>query len=42
MTSGNWPSSVPETTVIEGRIGIAPTETMDEAQKSLETMVDGT
>ena len=41
MTSGNWPSSVPETTVIEGRIGIAPTETMDEAQKSLETMVDG-
>ena len=41
MTSGNWPSSVPETTVIEGRIGIAPTETMDEAQKSLETMVNG-
>lgn len=41
MTSGNWPSSVPETTVIEGRLGIAPTETMEEAQKSLELMVDG-
>ena len=35
MTSGNWPSSVPEMTVLEGRLGIAPTETMEEAQKLL-------
>lgn len=40
MNSGNWPSSVPETTILEGRLGIAPTETMEEAQASLETMVD--
>lgn len=39
MTSGNWPSSVPEMTILEGRLGIAPTETMEEAQKSLETMI---
>ncbi len=39
MMSGNWPSSVPETTILEGRLGIAPTETMEEAQQSLETMV---
>ena len=38
MMSGNWPSSVPETTILEGRLGIAPTETMEEAQQSLETM----
>lgn len=40
MNSGNWPSSVPETTVLEGRLGIAPTETMESAQASLKTMVD--
>lgn len=39
MTSGSWPSSVPEITVLEGRLGIAPTETMEEAQQSLEMMV---
>lgn len=40
MTSGNWPSSVPETTFLEGRLGIAPTETMEAAQKSLETIIE--
>ncbi|MCK1991133.1 peptidase [Peribacillus muralis] len=35
MNSGNWPSSVPDMAVLEGRFGIAPTETMEEAQRSL-------
>ncbi|WP_285766044.1 peptidase [Peribacillus sp. SI8-4] len=35
MKSGNWPSSVPDTAVLEGRLGIAPTETMEDAQRSL-------
>ena len=40
MISGSWPSSVPETTVLEGRLGIAPTETMEEAQRSLQATID--
>ncbi len=40
MISGSWPSSVPETTVLEGRLGIAPTEKMEEAQRSLEATID--
>lgn len=40
MTSGTWPSSVPEVTVLEGRLGIAPTETMEEAQQSLATLIE--
>lgn len=39
MTSGNWPSSVPEMTVLEGRLGIAPTETMEEAKSSLQSVI---
>ncbi|MGE7766106.1 peptidase [Peribacillus sp. NPDC096540] len=35
IQSGNWPSSVPDTAVLEGRLGIAPTETMEAAQRSL-------
>ncbi|MFB6802080.1 peptidase [Peribacillus butanolivorans] len=35
IQSGNWPSSVPDTAVLEGRFGIAPTETMEAAQRSL-------
>ncbi|AZV43946.1 peptidase [Peribacillus asahii] len=40
MESGNWPSSVPETAIVEGRFGIAPTETMEAAKDSLETMIE--
>jgi acetylornithine deacetylase len=40
IQSGNWPSSVPDTAVLEGRFGIAPTETMEEAQKSLKERID--
>ncbi len=34
--SGEWPSSVPDIAVIEGRMGIAPNETIEEAVKTLE------
>ncbi|MCP1159203.1 peptidase [Bacillus infantis] len=36
ITSGEWPSSVPDTAVIEGRIGVAPEENMKMAEKELE------
>lgn len=39
ITSGNWPSSVPDLAVIEGRIGVAPNETMKEAELELETVL---
>jgi acetylornithine deacetylase len=36
ISSGEWPSSVPDTAVIEGRIGVAPEENMKMAEKELE------
>lgn len=36
ITSGEWPSSVPDTAVIEGRIGVAPEENMKMAENELE------
>lgn len=35
--SGQWPSSVPDRAVIEGRMGVAPNESIEEAKKSLES-----
>jgi len=35
ITGGNWPSSVPDTVILEGRFGVAPHETIEEAQLSL-------
>lgn len=35
FNSGNWPSSVPDLTVIEGRIGVAPGEEMDAVRDQL-------
>lgn len=35
IKSGEWPSSVPDLAVIEGRFGIAPTETMEAAQTTM-------
>jgi acetylornithine deacetylase len=44
IQSGEWPSSVPDLAVIEGRMGVAPGETMEEAKKemmaSLEEMAE--
>ncbi|MBY0122727.1 peptidase [Bacillus sp. S/N-304-OC-R1] len=34
--SGEWPSSVPDIAVIEGRIGVAPHESMEAVEKELE------
>lgn len=36
ISSGHWPSSVPDVAIIEGRIGVAPNETLDEAEKTME------
>jgi acetylornithine deacetylase len=36
IESGNWPSSVPDLAVIEGRMGVAPNETMEDAEKEME------
>ncbi len=34
--SGEWPSSVPDMAVIEGRIGVSPDERLEDARKALE------
>jgi acetylornithine deacetylase len=35
ISGGNWPSSVPDSVIMEGRLGIAPTESVEAAQQSL-------
>ncbi|MFJ7678254.1 peptidase [Peribacillus sp. NPDC046944] len=40
IQSGNWPSSVPDTAILEGRFGVAPKETMEAAQLSLKNKID--
>lgn len=37
--SGEWPSSVPDIAVIEGRMGIAPNETVAQAEKAMESFL---
>jgi acetylornithine deacetylase len=36
ISGGNWPSSVPDTVLLEGRIGVAPHETLEEVKRELE------
>jgi acetylornithine deacetylase len=36
ISGGNWPSSVPDTVQLEGRIGVAPHETLEEVKRELE------
>jgi acetylornithine deacetylase len=36
LTSGEWPSSVPDTAIIEGRMGVSPDETIQSAQLEME------
>lgn len=36
ITSGEWPSSVPDLAIIEGRMGVAPSETMEAAEREME------
>jgi acetylornithine deacetylase len=36
LSSGEWPSSVPDTAIIEGRMGVSPEETIQSAQQEME------
>lgn len=36
ISGGNWPSSVPDLLKIEGRMGVAPNEKVDDAQREME------
>jgi len=36
ISSGSWPSSVPDLAIIEGRMGVAPDETMEHAKHEME------
>jgi acetylornithine deacetylase len=40
MEGGTWPSSVPDLVKLEGRMGVAPEETMDHAQKEMENWLE--
>lgn len=40
IQSGQWPSSVPDLCVIEGRIGVAPNESLREAEIQLEKCLE--
>jgi acetylornithine deacetylase len=40
ITSGNWPSSVPDLAIVEGRMGVAPNESLEGAERELESMLD--
>ncbi|WP_202617855.1 peptidase [Bacillus dakarensis] len=40
IQSGQWPSSVPDLCVIEGRIGVAPSESLREAEIQLEKCLE--
>lgn len=39
IKGGDWPSSVPDVVKLEGRIGIAPNETMEEVQNEMEEWI---
>jgi acetylornithine deacetylase len=39
INSGQWPSSVPDLCIIEGRMGVAPGETLQEAERELENAI---
>ncbi|BCB04420.1 peptidase [Bacillus sp. KH172YL63] len=41
IESGKWPSSVPDTAVIEGRIGVGPWETMQEVEEEFVQALNG-
>ena len=36
ISSGQWPSTVPDIAIIEGRMGVAPDESLKEAEKEME------
>jgi acetylornithine deacetylase len=40
VRAGNWPSSVPESLVVEGRAGLVPGESLDETRRALVGVID--
>ena len=40
INSGEWPSSVPDVAVIEGRMGVAPDETITAAQQEMAAVLN--
>ena len=40
IQSGNWPSTVPDKAIIEGRFGFAPSETLDDVRTILNRLLD--
>ncbi|WP_040208591.1 peptidase [Neobacillus jeddahensis] len=40
ISSGEWPSSVPDTAIIEGRMGVSPEETIKSAQLEMESCLE--
>ncbi|MGM8364057.1 peptidase [Virgibacillus sp. W0181] len=40
IEGGDWPSSVPDVVQLEGRIGIAPNESIEDAQQELEAWIE--
>jgi acetylornithine deacetylase len=42
FSSGSWPSSVPDLAIIEGRMGVAPDETMEHAKEEMEQALQET
>jgi acetylornithine deacetylase len=40
VRAGNWPSSVPESLVVEGRAGLVPGESMEETRRALIGAID--
>jgi acetylornithine deacetylase len=41
ISSGSWPSSVPDLAIIEGRMGVAPDESMEHAKQEMEQALQG-
>ncbi|UUZ92702.1 peptidase [Paenibacillus sp. P25] len=41
IQGGNWPSSVPDTVKLEGRMGVAPGETMEHAKEEMAGWLEG-
>ena len=41
ISGGNWPSSVPDRVTLEGRMGVIPEESLEEAKTEMENMLKG-
>ncbi|MGJ9383731.1 acetylornithine deacetylase [Salipaludibacillus neizhouensis] len=41
IEGGEWPSSVPDFVILEGRMGVSPDEQMEDARLEIETWIEG-